>query len=73
MVGVDKFGTFDASRAEIPVGTVETFVTNSIDELCRVSLKISVEMLDIIPFGNHRRQQRGERSGLHSKGSPQEQ
>jgi len=42
MVGMDEFGTFDASRAEIPVGTVEAFVTNSIDELCHVSLKISV-------------------------------
>lgn len=73
MVGVDEFGTLDASRAEIPVRTVEAFVTNSVDELRRVSLKISVEMLDIIPFGNHHRQQRGGRSGLHSKGSPQEQ
>ena len=73
MVGVDEFGTLDASRAEIPVRTVEAFVTNSIDELCRVSLKISAEMLDIIPFGNHHRQQRGGRSGLRSKGSPQEQ
>lgn len=33
MVGVDEFGTLDASRAEIPVRTVEAFVTNSVDEL----------------------------------------
>jgi hypothetical protein len=33
MVGVDEFGTLNASRAEIPVGTVEAFVANSIDEL----------------------------------------
>ena len=42
MVGVNEFGIFDASRAEIPVWTVEAFVTNSIDKLCRVSLKVSV-------------------------------